>query len=74
MLQSDLYCKKLLKTQNPQLINKSGFKSRAAYNGARTVDKNDVEFIVLFHKLQFFEIELCAGTNVHAVHCNTSRR
>ena len=25
------------KTQNPQLINESGFNSRAAYNGVRTV-------------------------------------
>ena len=28
-----------LKTQNPRLINESGFKSRTAYNGARTVNK-----------------------------------
>ena len=28
------------KTQNPRLINESGFKSRAAYDGARTVAKN----------------------------------
>ena len=34
MLQSGLF-----KTRNPRLINKSGFKSRAAYDGARTVSK-----------------------------------
>jgi hypothetical protein len=43
MLQSGLCCraayttKNFFKTQNPWLINESGFKSRAAYDGARTV-------------------------------------
>ena len=32
------------------------------------IDKNDVEYLVLFHNLQFLKIELCAGTNEHAVH------
>jgi hypothetical protein len=30
--------KNFFKTQNSRLINQSGFKSRAAYDGARTVD------------------------------------
>ena len=37
MMQSGLYYKKLFKTQNPRLRNKSGFKLRAAYDGPRTV-------------------------------------
>ena len=37
MLQSGLYYKKVFKTQNPRLIKKSGFKSRAAYDGALMV-------------------------------------
>ena len=37
MLQSGLYYKKFFKTKKPRLINESGFKSRAGYNGARTV-------------------------------------
>ena len=32
-----LFLDSFFKTQNPQLINESGFKSRAAYNGARTI-------------------------------------
>ena len=39
MLQSGLYYKKLFRTQNLPLINQSGFKSRAGYNGASTVFK-----------------------------------
>ena len=31
--------KNFFKAQNPRLINESGFKSRAAYDGARTVYK-----------------------------------
>ena len=38
MLQSGLYYKKFFKTQKPRLINESSFKSRAGYNGVRTVD------------------------------------
>ena len=32
-----LFLDSFFKTQNLQLINKSGFKSRGAYDGARTV-------------------------------------
>ena len=39
--QNSLCNKNLLKTQNPQLINKRGFKLRAAYDGAHTVIEND---------------------------------
>ena len=45
MLQSGLYYKKLVKTQNPRLINESGFKSRAAYDGARTVSEEPFDRI-----------------------------
>ena len=38
MLQSGHYFLILLKTQNLWLLNESGFKSRAAYDGARTVN------------------------------------
>ena len=37
MLQSSLCYKKLFKTQNLRLINKSGLKSRAAYDGVHTI-------------------------------------
>ena len=43
MLQSGLCCRaayvtrNFFKTQNPRLINESSFKSRGAYDGARTV-------------------------------------
>ena len=30
------------KTQNPQLINKAGFKSKVAYNGVCTVTQNKI--------------------------------
>ena len=43
MLQSGLYYKKFFKTQKPRLINESGFKSRAGYNGVRTVDNQSKE-------------------------------
>ena len=41
--------KNFFKAQNPLLINKSGFKSRAAYDGARTVhsvDINKISFMI----------------------------
>jgi hypothetical protein len=40
MLQSGLYYKQLFKTQNPRLVNKTGFKSRAVYNGVSMVYEN----------------------------------
>ena len=55
MLQSGLYHKKLFKTQNPWLINKSSFKSRAAFNGARAV-VYDLEKTQKYKKMGLFAI------------------
>ena len=43
--QNSLCNKNLLKTQNPQLINKRGFKLRVAYDGARMVHIFQLHFM-----------------------------